>query len=88
VDPSTPISELPLSTRAKNALSELGVKLVEDMEVVSMDELLTVPRCGTATVAEIVDIFPEVQQKSRELQRLAWLVAKYPEETYKMLGLE
>lgn len=48
--PAIPVRELPLPTRAKNALLRGGIATLADMSEWRVSELLTLPHCGPATV--------------------------------------
>ena len=53
----TPITELPLSHRAKAVLEAIGATTVEDVLSTSLREISRMPNCGKMTAQEIEQMF-------------------------------
>lgn len=58
--PAIPVRDLPLPTRAKNALLGGGITTLADMTQWRVCELLTLPHCGPTTIEALRRVVAEV----------------------------
>lgn len=67
--PRTPLAELEISTLASNALRRAGFSYLDEIELLSTEQLLTIHRIGELTAAEIIQAIRRHQRRvARERQ--------------------
>lgn len=62
-EPTTPVQELPLSTRTISVLMNIGAKTAEEVLLTGLREIRRMRGCGKKTIAEIREVFPAIQEE-------------------------
>ena len=62
-DPDTPLTMLPLTTRAYNVLTAAGAKTVEDVQLTGLREIGRHRGCGKQTLKEIELMFFQEEKR-------------------------
>lgn len=73
--PAIPVRDLPLPTRAKNALLGGGIATLADVSQWRVCELLTLPHCGPTTIEALRRVVAEVtgaRQGARRRVSVRW----------------